>query len=102
MKPPFELIYGYQHCMGRTQYIAGHADSEAAARRWVREHTCEGASRVRVPAEDPVCWCPVAHCHMKRQRPWFGYRSADGALTITPSHKGRWGSGREHHGIKRA
>lgn len=84
MRHPYELIYGYQHCMGRTQYSAGYADSEAAAQRWVRERAGKGAPRVHAPAQDPLCWCPVTHCHMKRQGAWFGYRSAQGTLKIYP------------------
>ena len=77
-----ELVYGYQHCVGRTQYHFGYADGEEAADRWARRKTRENGGRVRVPDADPVRWCPVGHCHMKRQQPWFGYRSADGRLTI--------------------
>ena len=98
MNPSIELIYGYQHCMGRTQYSAGYADSETAAKGWVREHACKGGLRMRVPAEDPVCWCPVVHCHMKRQRPWFGYRSADGDFQIQPTGQDKTKDGQEQHG----
>lgn len=82
MDGPYELVYGYQHCVGRTQYHGGYAEDEAAAHRWVRQKTEAENGRVRVPDEDPVRWCPVRHCHMKRQRAWFGYRAKDGTLTI--------------------
>ena len=82
MDAPYELVYGYLHCVGRTQYHGGYAVDEAAADRWVRQKSSEKENRLRVPDEDPVRWCPVYHCHMKRQRPWFGYRFGDGKLTI--------------------
>jgi len=67
----FELIFGYIHCTGRTEYTAGKAGSEAEAARWAEKRK---GTRVKVPEEDPVRWCPVRHCHMKFQKPWFGYR----------------------------
>lgn len=82
MQPPYELVYGYQHCMGRTQYSAGYVGTIAEALAWSREAAASHSAAVKPPAEDPLRWCPVTHCHMKRQRPWFGYRTADGSLTI--------------------
>jgi len=82
MDTSYELVYGYLHCVGRTQYHGGYAEDEAAADRWARQNAGEKPDPERVPDEDPVRWCPVRHCHMKRQRPWFGYRAADGTLTI--------------------
>jgi hypothetical protein len=77
-----ELLYGFVHCVGRTLYHTGFADSDAAAERWVRKQIDGTPEHLVVPEADPVRWCPVRHCHMKRQKPWFGYRSADGRLTI--------------------
>jgi len=66
----FQLQYGYIHCVGKTAYPAGTVDSEAEAIRWVNKHR---GQKLPVPDSDPVCWCPVRHCHIKRQRPWVGY-----------------------------
>jgi hypothetical protein len=77
-----ELLYGFVHCVGRTHYHAGFADSEAAAKRWVRKRISGTPERLAVPDADPVRWCPVRHCHMKRQKPWFGYRSLDGTIHL--------------------
>ena len=91
MSPPehrCELVFGYLHCVGRTQYHGGYAVDEESADRWARRKSRENGGRVRVPEADPVRWCPVGHCHMKRQRPWFGYRSADGRLTIRSPENG--------------
>jgi hypothetical protein len=70
----YELIYAYLHCIGRMEYRAGVVDTEAEAEEWVRARQKEKTWRMRVPDEDPVRWCPVRHCHMKRQTPWFSYR----------------------------
>ena len=82
MKERYELIYGFLHCVGRTQYHVGYADSEFAADQWAQTNAYRASEIIKVPETDPVRWCPVRHCHMKRQKPWFGYRSTDGAMTI--------------------
>ena len=82
MAAPCELVYGYLHCVGRTQYHGGYAEDEATADRWARRNAGRKMGWEQVPDGDPVRWCPVRHCHMKRQRPWFGYRAGDGTLTI--------------------
>jgi hypothetical protein len=87
MDRSYELIFGTVHCVGRNSYPAGCTGSREAAERWIR-HCIGGASNTpRVPDSDPLRWCPVHHCHMKRQRIWFGYRSPDGTVTIT--HPGK-------------
>ena len=83
-----ELLYGYLHCTGRTQYHGGYAADEAAADRWVRKQVRTGGGRKHVPEDDPVRWCPVRHCHMKRQKPWFGFRTGDGNLIVRPQGDG--------------
>jgi hypothetical protein len=73
----YELVYGYVHCIGKTTYHAGFCDSVREAEKWVRQARAGKLGRVRVPDNDPIRWCPVLHCHMKAQKPWFGYRPAD-------------------------
>lgn len=82
---PYELIYGFVHCVGRTYYHAGYADSQDEASRWVAQHTGDTRLKIGVPETDPARWCPVRHCHMKRQKPWFGYRLENGAAAIRRS-----------------
>jgi len=69
----FELIFGYRHCFGQTQYSAGNADTEDAAIRWVEEHETRGRPPF-LPREEPVATCPVTSCPIRRQKPWFAYR----------------------------
>jgi hypothetical protein len=70
----YELQYGYMHCVGRTTYSAGTADTEEQARDWVSARTGTRADHPGIPGDDPIRWCPVRHCHMKCQKPWFAYR----------------------------
>ena len=77
MKPAaekYELQYGCMHCVGRTVYSAGTVDTEEQARDWVTARTGTRPDHPGIPDDDPIRWCPVQHCHMKRQKPWFGYR----------------------------
>ncbi|MFO8110990.1 MAG: hypothetical protein R6T92_00625 [Desulfosalsimonadaceae bacterium] len=69
-----ELVFGFIHCIGKTVYPAGFAASESEAVRWVEKQKQGENGRVKVPPQDPIHWCPVRHCHMKCQKPWFGYR----------------------------
>lgn len=70
----YQLHYGYMHCIGRTTYTAGTADTLGEALEWVKQHSASGPCKSRIPDEDPARWCPVRHCHMKHQKPWFSYR----------------------------
>jgi hypothetical protein len=72
----YQLQYGYMHCVGRTTYAAGTADTQAEALKWVKAQSVSKPC-IRVPDEDPVQWCPVKHCHMKRQKPWFAFREVE-------------------------
>jgi hypothetical protein len=72
---PFELIWGYCHCFGKTTYREGLVGSEAEARQWVATRRRD-FGRPRVPQADPVRTCPVAACPGHRQQPWFDYRAA--------------------------
>jgi len=70
----YELQYGFMHCVGRTAYSAGTVATEEEARAWVASRSRSRAAFPGIPDGDPIRWCPVRHCHMKRQRPWFAYR----------------------------
>jgi hypothetical protein len=70
----YELSYGYVHCIGRTAYHVGFVDCRDAAEAWVRRNQARDTEPIRVPDKDPIRWCPVRHCHMKFQKPWFAYR----------------------------
>lgn len=70
----YSLEYGYMHCVGRTVYTAGTVDSEEQARAWVVARSGDQAGRLRTLQDDPICRCPVRHCHLQRQLPWFSYR----------------------------
>lgn len=70
----YRLEYGYMHCVGKTVYLAGIADTEQQARAWVAARSASLAGNPGIPDEDPIRWCPVRHCHMKSQKPWFAYR----------------------------
>ncbi len=73
----YELMFGYVHCLGRTEYNAGYVDSEETAIKWVDEKRQERSKRSFVPKADPICWCPVRSCHARFQKPWFSYRKVD-------------------------
>jgi len=70
----YRLEYGYMHCVGRTVYTAGTVDSEEQARAWVAARSGSPAGLGCPPETDPIRWCPVRHCHMKRQSPWYSFR----------------------------
>ena len=75
----YRLEYGYMHCIGRTVYTAGVADTEEQARTWVAARSVSRPGDPGIPDEDPIRWCPVRHCHMKRQKPWFAYSEKSAA-----------------------
>ena len=64
----YELLITTLHCMGRMKHVVGKTDTEAEARAWVGNVDGDHLDRPRVPSDDPVAWCPVRHCHMKRQK----------------------------------
>ena len=71
MNEQFELLYGFIHCRGKTTYCAGYVDTEDEAEAWVRNQQ-EGTSlKVKIPPEDPLCYCRAALCPLQRQKPWF-------------------------------
>ncbi len=71
MKEQFELIYGFVHCRGRTTYSAGFVDKREEAEAWIRNHRNGTAPKMKIPADDPVRYCPATSCPLKRQKPWF-------------------------------
>ncbi len=71
----YELLYGYLHCTGRTEYRAGFAATEEEARAWAERQQAPGVRRMKPPPEDPILRCRAAYCPLKRQRPWFGWRA---------------------------
>ncbi len=74
MKPTqYQLLYGYLHCVGRKVYAVGTVETEEEALEWVEAGTGSERFKTRPQDDDPVRWCPVHHCHMKRQKPWFSY-----------------------------
>ena len=81
----YELLYGYMHCIGRTVYSAGRVSSCREAQDWVEAHKSGQDAAPRVPDQDPVRWCPVRHCHMKRQPPWFDFRPVSAETAEGPS-----------------
>lgn len=70
----FRLLYGTAHCTGRITYEAGTAETREEALAWSRTDTGASDRTTRIPESDPLRWCPVQHCHMKRQRPWRSFR----------------------------
>jgi len=71
---PYELLYGTVHCTGRISYSVRTVATLDDAKRWCSDGPDAEADTLRVPETDPLRWCPVRHCHMKRQRPWRSYR----------------------------
>lgn len=74
METHYELIYGTMHCTGKKIYSAGVVKTLGEAEEWVLAHRNGRGGRLPLPEHDPVRWCPVRHCHMKRQRPWVDFR----------------------------
>ena len=71
---PYELLFGTVHCTGRISYNGGTAATRDDAAQWCNDVQAAEKDTQRVPDTDPLRWCPVRHCHMKRQRPWRAFR----------------------------
>jgi len=69
----YELIFGFQHCFGKTEYRAGKVDSREDALLWVAEME-RGEKKLPVPETEPLRTCPVTSCPIRRQVPWFSFR----------------------------
>ena len=59
---PYELVYGYCHCFGKTTYRHGLAASEAEARRWVAMERGDD----RRPVPPAVIRCGLARSPVAR------------------------------------
>ena len=87
---PYELLYGTVHCTGRITYVAGTVATKDDAMRWCSGKDENRGRNTRIPETDPLRWCPVRHCHMKRQRPWRSYRETpDAGAESTAGEAGR-------------
>jgi hypothetical protein len=73
MNEQFELLYGFIHCRGKTAYCAGFVDTKEEAEAWVQNHREGRSPKVSIPPEDPICYCKVAWCPFKGQKPWFAF-----------------------------
>jgi hypothetical protein len=71
MKEQFELLYGFIHCRGKTTYHAGYVDTKEEAAAWVKDQQEGTSPPVKIPPEDPLCYCRAAFCPLRRQKPWF-------------------------------
>ena len=79
----YELLYGTVHCTGRITYNAGTVPTKDDALNWCETPPEAVTDKMRVPETDPLRWCPVRHCHMKRQRPWRAFRLIP--ATVSPT-----------------
>jgi len=70
----YELCMSTIHCIGRLNHVVGVAETEADAKTWVGGGSSENLKGVGIPKDDPIVWCPVKHCHMKRQNPIRSYQ----------------------------
>jgi len=73
----YELRLTTIHCIGRQDHLVGSVDTQAEAEAWARGATRPGMKLSAVPDKDPIVWCPVTHCHMKRQKPVRSYCKSD-------------------------
>jgi hypothetical protein len=74
MPDKYELIYGYFHCTGKTEYIYGYTDDEEKAKQWVDDNMNNQLKTIRVPDEDPIRCCPAVFCPVKAGKPFTAYR----------------------------
>ena len=72
----YELHLTTIHCIGRLNHVVGTTDTEAEAKAWVERSTDGALKPGGIPKDDPMVWCPVKHCHMKRQKPVRSYCEA--------------------------
>ncbi len=70
----YELQFGFLHCVGKKLYSAGFTNSLEEAQEWVKENRRSNKKSYKPPKEDPIVWCPVKHCHLKKQSPFFSFR----------------------------
>ncbi|MFH1981780.1 MAG: hypothetical protein ABIL58_08045 [Pseudomonadota bacterium] len=84
----YELLYGTVHCTGRITYSAGSVPTRDEALGWCKGTDGATPGGMRIPETDPLRWCPVRHCHMKRQRPWRAFREipSAGSTPVRPEN----------------
>ena len=70
----YELHLTTIHCIGRLDHVVGVVGTEAEVMEWVAGSADGARKPVRIPKDDPIVWCPVKHCHMKRQKTVRSYR----------------------------
>ena len=69
----YQLCVSTVHCIGRLNHVVGVVDKQAEAKAWVNGLADGGFKPALIPEDDPMAWCPVKHCHMKRQKPARSY-----------------------------
>ena len=69
----YELHLTTMHCIGRLDRVVGTVGSQKEAEAWACGDNDGGPDPGRALQEDPIVWCPVKHCHMKRQKPVRSY-----------------------------
>ena len=72
----YELHLETIHCIGRLNHVVGTTDKEGEAKAWADRSNDAKLKGPCIPKDDPIVWCPVKHCHMKRQKPVRSYREA--------------------------
>jgi hypothetical protein len=77
MPESYELIFGFVHCRGRTEYSAGRVGSKEEAEAWVKNQREGLLPKITIPPEDPIRYCRAAWCPFKRQKPWFDMRPSE-------------------------
>jgi hypothetical protein len=85
----YELHLTTIHCIGRLNHVVGVVETEAEAREWVEGSRDSARRHARIPQEDPIVWCPVKHCHMKRQKTLRSYEIS--SLAASEGHENVWG-----------
>ncbi len=80
MNEQYELLYGFIHCRGKTTYSAGFVGTRAEAEEWLKNHRDGLSPKIKIPLEDPICYCQAAMCPFKRQKPWF-------AIVVKPQYQ---------------
>lgn len=70
----YQLSVSTIHCIGRLNHVVGLVDNRDEAEAWVNGQKKNGLGLSAVLKEDPIVWCLVKQCHMKRQKPVLTYQ----------------------------
>jgi len=73
MEKKYKLIYCYRHCIDEKCQVAGYAENEIEAKKWVRDNE-SGRIRTKLIPDELAHTCPVTTCGMREQKPFFSYR----------------------------